>query len=82
MTKRSGSALRAWRLAQLRNGRRMTLEAAATMVGVTRSAWNDWEKGKRTPGQVLMRELYTLTGGAVTPNDFYELPDLDAQEAA
>jgi len=60
----------------------MTLEAAAKMVGVTRAAWNDWEKGKRTPGHQLMIELYQITGGAVAPNDFYELPDFASKEAA
>lgn len=73
--------MRTWRLSQLRNGRPMTLEAAATMIGVTRSAWNDWEKGKRTPAHALMIELYSLTGGSVTPNDFYELPDLCGKAA-
>jgi len=52
----------------------MTMEKAADQVGVTRSAWNDWEKGKRMPGPAIMVEIFRITGGAVAPNDFYALP--------
>ncbi|MBY2927438.1 helix-turn-helix transcriptional regulator [Sphingomonadales bacterium 56] len=60
----------------------MTMEHAAGLIGVTRAAWNDWEKRKRIPGQATMTDLYALTDGAVSPNDFYDLPPLDVQKDA
>ncbi len=36
----------------------------------------------RAPSEDLMAALYIATGGKVQPNDFYELPDLDARGAA
>jgi transcriptional regulator with XRE-family HTH domain len=34
------------------------------------------------PAAGVMIEIFDLTGGAVQPNDFYNLPDLTAREAA
>lgn len=44
-----------------------------------------WEQepgvsSRRIPTEGYMRRLYRVTRGAVTPNDFYDLPDLDAPE--
>lgn len=75
-------ALERWRRSQIVNGKMMTMEHAAGLVGVTRAAWNDWEKRKRIPGQAIMADLYSITDGAVTPNDFYDLPKLDAERDA
>jgi hypothetical protein len=65
--------LRAWREEQVP---RMTLDAAAAGVGTTRQTWYDWESGRRIPDRRYMPRLYSLTRGAVVPNDFYELPPL------
>ncbi|HEY0149873.1 MAG TPA: helix-turn-helix transcriptional regulator [Allosphingosinicella sp.] len=65
--------LRAWRLSQ---EPKLTLDAAAAGVGTFRGTWYDWETGRRIPDRSYMAKLYRYTGGAVTPNDFYELPDL------
>ncbi len=32
--------------------------------------------GTRVPVPTVMRRIVTLTGGAVTPNDFYDMPEL------
>jgi transcriptional regulator with XRE-family HTH domain len=63
--------LRAWRLEQ-----GYTLDAAAAGVGTVRSTWCDWESGRRIPDRSTMPKVFAFTRGAVTPNDFYDLPDL------
>jgi len=60
----------------------MTLDQAAATVGTVRQVWSDWERGRRRPGSEGMGELYRVTDGAVTPNDFYDLPKLDAERDA
>lgn len=77
MLKRLLHPLEKWRRSQVVNGKPMTMEHAAGLLGVSRAAWNDWEKRKRIPGHATMTEIYSLTEGAVTPNDFYDLPDLE-----
>lgn len=64
---------------KLRNWRRLqglTQAAAAARLGVARRTWHQWEQGTYIPGPAHMIELVNLTGGAVQPNDFYELPQL------
>lgn len=65
--------LRAWREAQAPD---MTLDAAAAGVGTVRQVWWDWESGRRIPNRTFMARIYELTRGAVSPNDFYDLPPL------
>lgn len=82
MSKRLAHPLEKWRRSQIVNGKPMTMEHAAGLIGVSRAAWNDWEKRKRIPGQATMADLYAITDGVITPNDFYDLPALDAQKDA
>lgn len=77
MVRPSVHKLRNWRVSQS-----LSHEAAGELVGVTRQCWFDWEKGKRTPGYCYMIRLYVLTDGTVTPNDFYDLPELPAKKRA
>lgn len=35
-----------------------------------------WENGVNIPNRREMVALYLLSGGRVTPNDFYDLPEL------
>lgn len=65
--------LRRWRLSQ---DPALTLDAAAAGVGTFRGTWYDWETGRRIPDRSYMPKLYRYTRGAITPNDFYDLPDL------
>ena|SRR5438874_328699 len=67
--------LRKWRLEQ-----GLTLDAAAAGVGSFRGTWYDWETGRRIPDREYMPKVYRFTGGAVTPNEFYDLPDLETPE--
>lgn len=82
MLRRFVHPLEKWRRAQIVDGKPMTMEHAASLVGMTRAAWNDWEKRKRIPGEAVMAKLYLITAGQVTPNDFYDLPKLDAKARA
>jgi transcriptional regulator with XRE-family HTH domain len=82
MLKRPMHPLEEWRRSQIVNGKPMTMEHAAGLLGVTRAAWNDWEKRKRIPGQAIMADLYAITDGVISPNDFYDLPALDGQKDA
>jgi transcriptional regulator with XRE-family HTH domain len=38
--------------------------------------------GPIVPGPAIMIEIFRLTGGFVTPNDFYNLPSLNVRAAA
>lgn len=58
----------------------MTQDAAAAAVGTVRQVWRDWEIGRRIPGRDFMVEIYKLTRGAVTPDDFYDLPPIGQLE--
>ncbi len=69
--------LRQWRLE-----RDYTLDAAAAGVGTVRQVWYDWEGGRRIPSREFMAAIYRFTRGAVTPNDFYDLPDLETGSLA
>lgn len=40
-----------------------------------------YEAGSRVPEQDAMRRIFVFTRGAVRPDDFYDLPDLDRIEA-
>lgn len=69
--------LRKWRLGQ---APRLTLDAAAALVGTVRAVWYDWEIGRRIPDRTFMPRIYRATRGEVTPTDFYDLPDLETAE--
>ena len=66
---------------KLRNWRRLNKLSqadAADRMAVARRTWHQWERGSVVPGPEHMVKLVELTQGAVQPNDFYALPDLDA----
>jgi len=60
----------------------LTLDQAAKEVGTVRQMWSDWERGRRRPGEEFMQEVYRVTDGLITPNDFYDLPELPAKKRA
>lgn len=47
----------------------------ASRVGVSVQAVSLFCLGERIPRPETMRKIYVATNGAVTPNDFYGLPD-------
>lgn len=51
----------------------MTQRQLASRLDVTELSVIKYESGAVLPGREVMLKIYALTGGAVTPNDFYEL---------
>ena len=45
----------------------------AEQIGVSQAAVNRYKRG-RTPSPEQMREIIAKTGGAVQPNDFFDMP--------
>jgi hypothetical protein len=58
----------------------MTLDAAAAGVGTVRQVWCDWERGRNIPSRTYMPRVFSFTRGAITPNDFYDLPPIGQLE--
>jgi transcriptional regulator with XRE-family HTH domain len=75
--------LRDWRFE-----RELSLAALAEMVRTstgsktTATVVSRWERGIYQPNKREMVAVYLLTGGKVTPNDFYELPELLPEQVA
>lgn len=66
--------LREWRLK-----RDLSLAAFAGLVGAgNATVVSRWERKIYRPQPPEMIAIYRVTGGQVTPNDFYDLPDLEA----
>lgn len=61
--KSAPDALKSWREAQ---DPKLSFEAAGAKVGVSGSAWFDWEAGKKVPTVDLAEDIEELTCGAVT----------------
>lgn len=61
-----------WRTAKKRN---YTKAKLAALLDVSPAAEQRYETG-RVPCEAVMYRIYTLTNGAVKPQDFYQLPDL------
>ena len=55
--------------------RKLTLAAFASQIGVHPRAVHRYVHGRRTPEREIMRRIVDATNGAVTPNDFFDLPD-------
>lgn len=60
-----GKRLRAWRE---KAGRTQT--DCAVAIGVTQSAWAEWESGARTPREASLLDIERLTDGAVPVSTF------------
>ena len=70
---------------KLKNWRRsegLTQAQAAEVIGVVRRTWHQWEQGSIVPGPAHMIEIVRITGGAVQPNDFYDLASTKQDKAA
>lgn len=68
------------RLRTYRKLRELTIEDAATQLGVHHLTLWRWENG-RSPEPSMMREIFLWSGGAVRPEDFVLKPE-DYVEAA
>jgi transcriptional regulator with XRE-family HTH domain len=72
------------RLAEWRKQKGWTQTDLAAKVGSTQPYVSAMERARNPaiPGPALMIEIYLVTGGAVQPNDFYDLPALSERKAA
>lgn len=52
----------------------ITAAEFARRVGASKSAVGRWCRGIRTPDADAMKAIATETGGAVMPNDFFDIP--------
>lgn len=68
------------RLAKWRKDREMSQQDVADAIGCTQPYVSAIERsislGGYMPGRTLAIAIYRLTKGAVTPNDFYDLPPI------
>jgi len=61
--------LKDWRI---KAGR--TIASVAEELGVQSSTVVRWENGERDPDAVGKRKIFLMSGGAVSPDDFYDVP--------
>lgn len=71
--------LKAWREEKGRSLKSVADELGTDIATVFRWEVEPGEPNRRIPNEGYMCGLYRLTGGAVTPNDFYDLPDLSPE---
>jgi putative transcriptional regulator len=50
----------------------------AAAIGVTRQAVHRYRTGERIPDQPTMAKIVEAANGAVTPNDFFNVPTPEA----
>lgn len=51
----------------------------ARLINVSRVSASRYASETRLPPREAIISIYKVTGGQVTPNDFYNLPDLSAE---
>jgi transcriptional regulator with XRE-family HTH domain len=70
------------RLADWRKEQGYTQQQLADQLGVNQSAVSYWERSLNPylPQPDAMRRIFALTRGAVSPNDFYDLPPIGQAE--
>lgn len=70
-------------LESYRNKNGITRKQFAQMIGVTQMTVGRYERGLLIPSPENMRKIYDVTGGQVSPADFYGVPsfvEASAQE--
>jgi len=70
------------KLADWRRRKNLTQQQLADELGCIVTTIARYETGLRRPDGPAMIRIYKLTEGAVQPNDFYQLPDLQPQRKA
>lgn len=61
------------KLSDWRRNQNLSVSEAANRLGVTPVAFGRYEKG-RVPDPSVLQRLIHVTGGAVTANDFFQIP--------
>jgi transcriptional regulator with XRE-family HTH domain len=46
---------------------------AAARLGIGPKSYSRYEAGRRIPRPATLRRIFLITGGAVTPDDFYDI---------
>ena len=64
------------KLATYLENNELTDAAFARQIGVERQAVGRYKTGERFPEKLILLEIYKATNGAVTANDFADLPKL------
>lgn len=62
------------KLKDWRKGRKLTMEAAGEILGLSQASLSRIEAGKQWPDRPTMERIQTATDGAVAPNDFIHEP--------
>lgn len=65
----------------LKNGK-ISYDLLGESCGFARETGRRYALGRRIPRKGHGQRIYLFTGGAVTPNDFYDLPQLPERAAA
>jgi transcriptional regulator with XRE-family HTH domain len=60
----------------------LTLTAFAKRIGAGYTTVQQWATGTKLPRKPMMQKIFEATGGAVTPNDFCDLPRRTKGDAA
>lgn len=66
-------------LAEWRALKGWTQEQLAERLGCVKPTINRYESGARVPEWDMMKKIFILSEGLVTPNSFYPLPEWDAE---
>lgn len=72
----NGDILLGMKLAAYLEENELTDAAFARLIGVERQAVGRYKSGERFPEKLILLEIYKATNGAVTANDFADLPEL------
>lgn len=55
----------------------MTGLAFANLVGAQKGLVSKWRRGNVRPSRHYYQKIYEVTGGRVTPNDFFDLESVN-----
>ena len=70
------------KLIKWRTEQGLTQIELARRLGVSGPTISSWEVGGKKPGARTMQRISALTGGAVLPNDFYDLSHISPDARA
>ena len=66
-------------LTNYRNLNVLSMEAFADSVGASKGMVSKWERWLARPNERYMQLIFEVTGGTITPNDFYRIQPLAQQ---
>ena len=63
------------KLIEWRTAQGLTQAEVAKLIAVAAPTISSWECGGKKPGAKSVQRIFDISNGAVTPNDFYDLPE-------